>query len=154
MRSGSSSVKISAVWKRGWGRKAAALAILLPVLVFGLACQTALAEATPKDAGATVQTSPSAAVAMPLPLAGVTVPGLLGRIIKAVLGLSGTIGLVMFMYGGVMWMTASGNEEKITKAKNIIVWSVLGLIALFGSYIAVGFVIRLFQPLVSSKIGG
>ncbi len=92
-------------------------------------------------------TAPGPSVGMPLPLAGVSLQGLAGRVIKTVLGLSGVVALIMFIYGGVMWMTAAGNEERLKKAKNTLVWSTIGLIGLFGSYTLVSFVINALSPL-------
>ena len=53
---------------------------------------------------------------------------LIGTIIKAVLGVVGSLALVMFIYGGLLWMTAAGNEERITKAKQILIAALIGLI--------------------------
>ena len=85
--------------------------------------------------------SSSAAVGMPIPLAGIRIPGLIGRIIQYLLGLSGVIALVMFIYGGLSWMLAQGNQEKITKAKNTVVWAIIGLILIFSSYTIAKFVL-------------
>ncbi|MFA5133381.1 MAG: pilin [Patescibacteria group bacterium] len=76
----------------------------------------------------------------PLPTADV--PTLIGQIIRAVLGVVGSIALLMFLYGGFMWLTSAGNEQKITKGKNIIVWAIIGLAVIFLSYALVGFVIN------------
>ncbi|HSD12073.1 MAG TPA: pilin [Patescibacteria group bacterium] len=63
-----------------------------------------------------------------------TVELIVGRVITVILGLLGSLSLVMFIFGGLTWMTAQGNEEKIKKAKNTIVYAVLGLIIAFGAY--------------------
>lgn len=65
----------------------------------------------------------------------------IGQIIKGVLGIVGSLALVMFIYGGLTWMTSSGNTEKVTKGKNIIIWASIGLVVIFTSYILVKFVI-------------
>jgi len=76
------------------------------------------------------------------PLGTSDVPTLIGRVIKAVLGIVGSIALLMFVYGGFLWMTSSGNEQKITKGKNVLVWATIGLAIIFLSYSLVGFVIK------------
>ncbi len=73
--------------------------------------------------------------------ASTTVQTLVGRVIDAVLGVVGSLALVMFIYGGFIWMTASGNEQSVTKGKNIIMWAALGLVVIFSSYALVKFVI-------------
>ena len=57
-----------------------------------------------------------------------------GRIIYAFLGMAGAVALIMFIMGGFFWMTAAGNEEKVTKGKQTLLWAVLGLIVIFSSY--------------------
>lgn len=79
------------------------------------------------------------------PLTGNTssdpIPTFLGKIVLAVMGVVGSIALVMFIYGGFTWMTSGGNSEQITKGKNIVIWAVLGLIIIFTAYALVYFVI-------------
>jgi Zn-dependent protease with chaperone function len=73
---------------------------------------------------------------------GVTEPQVIvGRIIDIILGMVGSLALLMFVYGGIVWMTSSGSPEKVKKGKNILVWSILGLAIIFFSYAMVKFVI-------------
>lgn len=58
----------------------------------------------------------------------------IGRLIKGILGLSGSVALLMFVYGGTVYLTAQGENEKIQRAKNTIVWATVGLVVIFGSY--------------------
>ena len=51
-----------------------------------------------------------------------------------ILGIVGSLALVMFIYGGVTMLISAGNSEKVTKAKNIIIASVIGLVIVFFSY--------------------
>ena len=69
------------------------------------------------------------------PLGGVSTPqSLIGRVIDSVLGAVGSIALLMFVYGGLVWMTSSGNQEKVKKGRDILVWSAIGLVVIFMSY--------------------
>jgi len=69
------------------------------------------------------------------PLGSVTsISQLYGRIIYAFLGLSGAVALVMFILGGFSWMTAGGNEEKVKKGRDTLIWASLGLVVIFSSY--------------------
>lgn len=84
-------------------------------------------------------------VKLPNPLAkgGVnSVQQLIGKVIEAVLGVVGSLALIMFIYGGITWMTAAGNEQSVTKGKNIVMWAALGLVVIFSSYALVKFVIQ------------
>lgn len=75
------------------------------------------------------------------PLATSDVRVIIGTLIKAALGLSGSLALVMFIWGGFMWLTSNGNAEKIEKGKQIIIWATLGLIFIFFGYTIVNAVI-------------
>ena len=67
---------------------------------------------------------------------------LIGKIITAVMGVVGSIALLMFIYGGLVWMTSSGNQESVKKGRNIILWSAVGLIVVFMSYALTRFVLN------------
>ena len=58
----------------------------------------------------------------------------IGRLIKGILGLSGSVALLMFVYGGVVYLTAQGESERIQRAKNTLIWATMGLAVIFGSY--------------------
>ena len=68
----------------------------------------------------------------------------IGRLIKGILGLSGSIALLMFVYGGVVYLTAQGENERIQRAKNTLTWATVGLAVIFGSY---AFLTYLFKGL-------
>ncbi|MCU0679467.1 MAG: pilin [Planctomycetes bacterium] len=59
---------------------------------------------------------------------------LLGQVITVLLSLLGIIFLVLIIYSGFTWMTAGGDEAKVTKAKTTIQRAVIGLIIIAGSY--------------------
>lgn len=71
---------------------------------------------------------------------GVTVPALLNTVIKAFLSLLGVIFIILIIYGGFIWMTAGGDEAKVTKAKGIIQRAVIGLFIIVISYALTWFV--------------
>ncbi|MCK5416807.1 hypothetical protein KAI92_05270 [Candidatus Parcubacteria bacterium] len=67
---------------------------------------------------------------------------IIGRVIKAILGLVGSLALLMFIYGGFMWMFSAGNKERVQKGKDVIIWATVGLIVIFTAYAAVRFVLK------------
>lgn len=76
------------------------------------------------------------------PLVNIRTPqALIGRIINAVMGLIGSVALLMFIYGGFTWLVSGGNPEKVKKGKDILIWSAIGLVIIFSSYALVNFVI-------------
>lgn len=79
---------------------------------------------------------------LPNPLGGSTdIRSIIGRVINAALGISGSVALLMFIWGGLQWLTSGGSPERIQKGKNTIVWAVLGLVLIFGSYAILNFVL-------------
>jgi len=66
---------------------------------------------------------------------------LIGRIIGVVLAFVGVIFLILIIYGGILWMTAGGNEEKIKKAKSILTTALIGLVIILTGYTITSFVI-------------
>lgn len=59
-----------------------------------------------------------------------------------ILGLVGSLSLLMFVYGGVSFLISAGNAEAVSKARKIIVAAVLGLAIVFASYIIIQFVLE------------
>lgn len=72
----------------------------------------------------------------------VSIEGITGSLISQALGFVGIIFLVLMIVGGLMWMTAGGNEEKVTKAKNLIKGAVIGLIIVFSSFYITEFILK------------
>lgn len=68
------------------------------------------------------------------PLGETDVRVIFGRVISAALSIVGTLALLMFVYGGVLWMTSRGDTKQVTKGKDTITWAVLGLVIIFASY--------------------
>lgn len=56
------------------------------------------------------------------------------HIIRVALEFLGIIFVVLTMYAGFLWMTAGGNEEKVTKAKSLLFQAVIGLAIILTAY--------------------
>jgi len=80
-------------------------------------------------------------VQVPQPIKG-DIPEIVGRLIKYLLGMVGVLALVMFIYGGITWMTSGGNPEKIKKGRDTLVWAVAGLAFIFFSYALLKFILE------------
>lgn len=66
---------------------------------------------------------------------------IIGNVIKAALGIVGSIALLMMTYGGFLWLTAMGNNERVEKGKETLIWAVLGLVVIFGAYAITSYII-------------
>lgn len=69
------------------------------------------------------------------------VPTITAQIIRGALTIVGTLFLVLMVYGGFLWMTARGNEDQVTKAKNIVIAAVIGLVVIVGAYAVTNFIV-------------
>ncbi|OIO52096.1 hypothetical protein COY93_03630 [Candidatus Uhrbacteria bacterium CG_4_10_14_0_8_um_filter_58_22] len=56
------------------------------------------------------------------------------RILTFFTAISGSLALLMFVYGGVLWLTSGGETGRIETGKKAITWSVIGLLVIFGAY--------------------
>lgn len=56
------------------------------------------------------------------------------QITNVFLRVLGTITILLMLYGGWTWLWARGNEEDITKAKDIIRGAIIGLLVILASY--------------------
>ena len=59
---------------------------------------------------------------------------LIGTVINYLFGLLGVIFLLVVLAGGLRWMTAGGNEEKVKKGKELANWGINGIIVIFLAY--------------------
>lgn len=59
---------------------------------------------------------------------------IIGKIVGAGLAFIGVLFFILMIYGGLTWMTARGNEQEVTKAKELIYSAVVGLIIVLAAY--------------------
>ena len=65
----------------------------------------------------------------------------IGKLINGLLGIIGSLALVMFVYGGFSWMTSMGNPAAIKKGRDTMLWAAVGLAIIFSAYTLTSFVI-------------
>lgn len=58
-----------------------------------------------------------------------------------VLGIVGSLALLMFIYGGLMFLISAGSSDRVSKAKLILIAAVAGLAIVFSSYLIIKFVL-------------
>jgi hypothetical protein len=62
------------------------------------------------------------------------VPAAVGEVVRIILSIVGIMFFVLVLYAGFRWMTARGQEEVATKAKNTLIAAVIGLMVAVGGY--------------------
>lgn len=83
-----------------------------------------------------------------------TVPELIGVIVSSVLGFLGILFFFLIFYGGLVWMTAQGSEEKIERSKEIISAAVVGLVIVLAAYAFTRFIFDQLAAKGGATTGG
>lgn len=65
----------------------------------------------------------------------------IANLVYVALGTVGLILIVLIIYGGWVWGTARGNEERATYAQNLIRNAIIGVIIIFSSFFITAFVV-------------
>lgn len=66
---------------------------------------------------------------------------IVARVIRVLLGFLGIIATVIILLGGFKWMTAAGNEDKVSEARKLMLAGVIGLIIIMASFAIANFVV-------------
>lgn len=116
------------------------LVLFMPFLV---AAQGATGTNDNTEGATGINDNSAKTVSLTNPLGDIKSPQVLvGQIINSLFGIIGSLALVMFIYGGFLWMTSAGSSEQVKKGKDIFIWAVVGLVVIFSAYSLVRFVIQ------------
>ncbi len=63
------------------------------------------------------------------------------KLINIILGLTGVIALLSFIYGGVLYMLSGVSPDNVKKGKEVMKWAVAGLFIIFSSYAILNFLL-------------
>lgn len=70
--------------------------------------------------------------------------GITKRIINILLFVIGALAAVMLIFGGILYATSSGDSGRVSKAKNTILYSIVGLVLAVLAFAIVNWVVDLF----------
>src|SRR3989339_1820231 len=76
------------------------------------------------------------------------------KIIRIALGFLGIIAVCIVLYGGFMWMTSAGNEERLGKSKKILTSGLIGLIIILMAFGITQFVLSKLSEATGIDGGG
>jgi cysteine-rich repeat protein len=79
---------------------------------------------------------------------------IVAKLIRGGLGFLGLVALVIFMYGGFLWMTAGGSDEKVVRAKRLIVNATIGIFIILASLGITQFILQSLLDSTSGSNGG
>jgi len=69
----------------------------------------------------------------------------IGKMVYLALSVLGSVALIMFVYGGILYMTAAGNQTREHKAVLTLAWTGIGIVVILSSYLLVQFVFEAFK---------
>lgn len=77
---------------------------------------------------------------------------IVGNLIGIFLSVLGVIFLVLTVYAGYLWMTARGDEQQVTKAKDVLKAAMIGIAITLGAYAISSFVIDRLQQSTTGEL--
>jgi len=112
------------------------------ILVMGLTQATSLVPAASgADVWSELDTATKSTGFYDDPATSDTLEMRIASMIQTALSVVGIILLILIIYGGFLWMTAGGNEEKVGKARKILKNAVIGILIVFMAYGIAEFVV-------------
>ena len=67
----------------------------------------------------------------------------IGRgVLETGLGVLGSLTLLVFVIGGVMWLTSGGNEQRVEKGTKTMLYAAIGILVIFSSYAIISTLIK------------
>jgi len=122
----------------------------LKIMIAGVLTMTVLAFATVPVANAQYTLREGAEAARGEGAAsGVDRPNdLVKNVVNGILYFVGILSVVMLIWGGILYTTSAGDSNKVTTAKNTIMYAVIGLVVAIFAYAIVNFVL-----ITSSGVG-
>ena len=67
---------------------------------------------------------------------------IIGKIIQGAIALTGVLFFGYTVWAGYLWMTARGEEDKVTEAKNMIQNGIIGLGIVLAAYVITSFIVN------------
>lgn len=84
----------------------------------------------------------------------INLPELIGDILGTALSFISVVFFILMLYGGFLWMTARGNSDQESKARDTIFGAVIGLIIVLAAYAITQFVFKSLGPAGSTSPSG
>jgi hypothetical protein len=116
---------------------------ILPIVAVAMFGAVAFLNPTPVSANAideACKADPNAAICQD----NTSVNDIVTIVINTLLFVVGIISVIMIIIGGIMYATSSGDSGQITKAKNTVLYSVIGLVVAFLAFAIVNWVVAQF----------
>ena len=71
--------------------------------------------------------------------------GLILKAVNVILLVAGVVAFIVLIFGGIGYMTSSGDPEKAEKAKNTIIYAIIGIVVVMLAYAIVMFIAKPYR---------
>jgi len=115
--------------KKNWRK----LILLTYILVVPVVSFAAIGTGTPLPADSSTSSTGPGMIVNPIKNA-TSIPGLIETILKGVLAIGTPVVVLAIIYCGFLFVKAQGKPEEITKAKDALLWTIVGVAILLGSW--------------------
>jgi len=72
------------------------------------------------------------------------------NIVRYLMTFLGIIAVIVILYGGFLWLTAGGNEDRVGSAKKTIIAGCIGLVIIIAAYAIVTIVVGFAQNILGA----
>ncbi len=66
----------------------------------------------------------------------------IANVIRIALSFLGIVAVLIVLWGGILWMTAAGNDDKVETAKKVLFSGLIGLIIILSAFAITQFVVN------------
>lgn len=73
-----------------------------------------------------------------------SVKDVIGAVVNTLLFLLGIAAVIVIIIGGITYTTSAGNDANVKRAKDMILYAVIGLVIAFAAYAIVNWVVKAF----------
>jgi hypothetical protein len=86
------------------------------------------------------------------PIKAEDIMGLIRAIVDFILKIGAAVVIIFVIYAGFQFVTAQGNEDKISKAKTAFFWTIVGALIILGAYTLSGIICQTAKQLGATTI--
>jgi hypothetical protein len=106
---------------------------------------------TNTDASSGNKTTSPKSVTLPNPIGKTSITAIIGTTLSYAIGLMGSLALMVFLYGGFMWVTSAGSGDKVKAGVDAMLYAAVGILVVFASYGIIKAVIKALEGAGSFK---
>lgn len=125
-------------------KKVSGIMLLIPALVLGVSFAAPVANAACDPNAMTLSSGADCAQGTDQPgtlFGSGADDGLFKKVVNIMLFIVGAVAVIMLILGGVKYVTSGGAQDKVTSAKNTIMYAIIGIVVAVLAYAVVNFVV-------------